>query len=185
MANDSDFGEIVQFTLKWEVVRNKQGKVIAEHDPEDPGGVTKYGIDKSAHPELSVSDIENLTEAQAVEIYRRENWEGTKADQLPSRFAQVVFDMSVLDGTSRGVRALQMAVGVGVNADLSQRTIDAAQEAAAKTSTLNAALNQMLEIREARYRKLAAAKPIFQKFLHGWLNRSDDLRKLVLSREGS
>lgn len=43
----------IQFTLKWEVVRNKQGKVVAEHDPDDPGGVTKYGIDKSAHPEIA------------------------------------------------------------------------------------------------------------------------------------
>ena len=179
MANDNDFGEIIQFTLKWEVVRNKQGNVVAEHDPDDPGGVTKYGIDKSAHPELSVSDIENLTEAQAIEIYRKVNWEGTKADQLPSRFAEVVFDMSVLDGTSRAVRALQTAVGAGVDGDLGPHTIDAANQAAAKTSTLKTALSSMLDIREARYRSLAAAKPVFKKFLHGWINRSEDLRKLV------
>jgi glycosyl hydrolase family 108 len=57
------------FTFNWECVSDRQGQVIAEEDPDDPGGVTKYGIDKSAHPNLSVAQIRNMTEDEAMEIY--------------------------------------------------------------------------------------------------------------------
>jgi hypothetical protein len=43
-------------------VFDRQGRVIAEEDPDDPGGVTKYGIDKSAHPNLTADQIRNMTE---------------------------------------------------------------------------------------------------------------------------
>lgn len=178
MATDADFNEIMQFTFKWENVY-RDGVVVAEHDPDDPGGVTKYGIDHSAHPNLSVSQIENLTKAQATAIYKQENWQGTRADQLPSRFAQVLFDMSVLDGTSRGVRALQIAVDTDVDGDIGPATIRAAEDAASTTATLDSALDTMLHIREQRYRDLTTAKPRLRKYLHGWLNRSQDLRHLV------
>ncbi|MEY2498428.1 MAG: hypothetical protein QOD12_1984 [Verrucomicrobiota bacterium] len=179
MANDNDFQEIMRFTLKWEVVRDRRGNVIAEHDPDDPGGVTKYGIDKSAHPNLSVSDIENLTEAQAIAIYKKENWEDTHAAQLPKRFAQVVFDMSVLDGTSRAVHALQRAVGATVDGDLGPQTVAATNQAAGNNATQLRALGTMLDLREQRYRDLVVARPTLRKYLHGWLNRSQDLRTLV------
>jgi lysozyme family protein len=179
MATENDFQEIMQFTFKWEIVRDRNGRVVAEHDPNDPGGVTKYGIDKSAHPNLSVSDIENLTQAQAVAIYRQENWQDTHAVQLPKRFAQVVFDMSVLDGTSRAIRALQRAVGAGVDGDAGPLTIAAANQAAGTAARQNAALDTMLDLREQRYRDLVVARPNLRRYLNGWLNRSHDLRALV------
>ena len=35
-------------------------------DPDDKGGMTKYGISKRSYPDV---DIENLTKAEAVQIY--------------------------------------------------------------------------------------------------------------------
>jgi lysozyme family protein len=179
MANDNDFQEIMRFTFKWEIVRDRRGNVIAEHDPHDPGGVTKYGIDKAAHPNLSVSDIENLTEAQAIAIYKKENWENTHAVDLPKRFAQVVFDMSVLDGTSRAIRFLQRAVGAEVDGEVGPDTISTTNEAASTNAKQNTALDIMLDLREQRYRDLVVAKPGLQRYLQGWLNRSHDLRVLI------
>ncbi|MEY2539276.1 MAG: hypothetical protein QOG67_3016 [Verrucomicrobiota bacterium] len=179
MANDNDFQEIMRFTFKWEIVRDGRGNVIAEHDPHDPGGVTKYGIDKSAHPNLSVSDIENLTQAQATAIYKKENWQDTHAVDLPKRFAQVVFDMSVLDGTSRAIRALQRAVGTNVDGGVGPQTIAATNDAAGTNAKQSAALEMMFDIREQRYRDLVVTKPNLQRYLQGWLNRSHDLRVLI------
>jgi hypothetical protein len=87
------------FTFKWECVFDRQGRVIAEEDPDDPGGVTKYGIDKSGHPNLSATQIRNLTEDQAVEIYFTGEWPASHAGQLPVPLGEISFDMTVLDGT--------------------------------------------------------------------------------------
>ena len=38
------------------------------NDPNDSGGETKYGISKKAFPNL---DIKNLTEEQAISIYKK------------------------------------------------------------------------------------------------------------------
>ena len=65
MSSDARFDKIIGFTLEHEVVKNSRGEVIAEHDPADPGGTTKFGIDKASHPRV---DVENLTEEDAKKI---------------------------------------------------------------------------------------------------------------------
>ncbi|KIE59465.1 hypothetical protein A946_01985 [Methylacidiphilum kamchatkense Kam1] len=44
---------------------DKEGNVVSEDDPDDPGGLTKYGIDQRSHPDV---DIKNLTFTCAVKI---------------------------------------------------------------------------------------------------------------------
>jgi len=41
-----------------EVLRREGGAKLTK-DPDDPGGVTKYGISKRSNPDV---DVENLTE---------------------------------------------------------------------------------------------------------------------------
>lgn len=100
------------FTFKWECVFDKQGRVIAEDDPDDPGGVTKYGIDRSGHQNLSADEIRNLTEDQAVEIYFTGEWPNSHANQLAYPLGEIAFDMTILDGPGRAIRALQTACGL-------------------------------------------------------------------------
>src|SRR5947199_7199587 len=76
-------GFLKGFTFKWECVFDRQGRVIAEEDPDDPGGVTKYGIDKSAHPNLTADQIRNMTEDEAVQIYFTGEWPASHAGELP------------------------------------------------------------------------------------------------------
>ena len=66
MERDERFEAMIDFVLQWEVVKDRQGNVIAEDDPDDPGGLTKYGIDQRSHPNV---DIRNLTEEEAKDIY--------------------------------------------------------------------------------------------------------------------
>lgn len=79
------------------------------HDPNDPGGETKWGISKRSYP---LVDIAALTREDAKTIYRRDFWDRIHADRLPEGAAFQVFDFAVNSGISTAVRCLQRAIGV-------------------------------------------------------------------------
>jgi type VI secretion system secreted protein VgrG len=170
------------FTFEWECVRDGQGRVIAENDPDDPGGVTKYGIDRSAHQNLSADDIRNLTEDQAVEIYFTGEWPNSHANQLAFPLGEIAFDMTILDGRGRAMRALQSACGLtgaAVDGGWGPTTLDAATKTAEDPDQLMRAADRMLDWRAARYHNLVEDNPKLGKFLKGWLNRTNALRKFL------
>lgn len=78
------------FIFEWE------GKSY-ENDPDDPGGATKFGIDKRSHP---TEDIRNLTKARALEIYWDE-WNRNGCESKGSPFAEVFFNCAVNMGLGR------------------------------------------------------------------------------------
>lgn len=84
-----------------------EGKDEITNDPDDRGGLTKWGISQRAHPDV---DIVNLTEEDAVEIYKRKYWDSIRADELPYPLDVLAFDMSVNHGPGRAVRFLQSTV---------------------------------------------------------------------------
>ena len=170
------------FTFKWECVFDRQGNVIAEEDPDDPGGVTKYGIDKSAHEDLSAEDIRDLTEDQALDIYYEGEWPDSHAAELAAPLGEISFDMTILDGRGRAMRALQSACGLtGADIDGSwgPTTRKAAAEAAGDEDRLMRSADRMLDWRAARYHNLVEDNPKLAKFLKGWLNRTDALREYL------
>ena len=61
---------------------------------------TKYGIAANTYPNL---DIRNLTRDQAVEIYRRDFWEASQADEL--------MVSTVAHGLPARVRSLELLAG--------------------------------------------------------------------------
>lgn len=143
------FDKFIPFIWKWECIRDRKGNVIAEDDKDDPGGLTKYGIDQRSHPRVN---IRNLTEEQAKDIYRREYWDANKIDLLPVPLGEVYFNACVNCGAGRAQKLL-----------------------AASDKTANG----FLDAQEGFYRRLAAARPQSQKYLKGWLNRTGDLRKFI------
>src|SRR5690349_15926724 len=58
-----------QFKRGLEFVLQHEGGYV--NDPNDPGGETRWGISKIAHPK---EDIKNLTKERAAEIYFHEYW---------------------------------------------------------------------------------------------------------------
>lgn len=176
MVRDERFDRMVNFVLQWEVVRDRQGNVIAEEDPDDPGGLTKYGIDKAAHPNV---DIRNLTEEEAKEIYYRDYYLASGADKFPDGIADIVFDISVNNGKDRAIKILQEAVGTTVDGVLGPETI-----ARVNTASREQTMMAMLSAREQLYRNIAANRSASQKFLGGWLNRNNALREFVAGSPG-
>ena len=67
----------------------------------DPGGETKFGISKRAHPEV---DIYNLSVEEAINIYKKEYWNPSSADKLPERLQNFYFHMVVMSGQKQAVR---------------------------------------------------------------------------------
>lgn len=121
------------------------------NDPRDPGGETKWGISKRAHPDL---DIKNLTLAQAIPIYVEEYWKPSGADVLANSnvgFACAVFDTAVNCGVSRAVKWLKQAKDV----------------------------EEFLGLRRQYYYTIIDANPSLAKFKNGWLNRLNDLHKYI------
>lgn len=170
------------FTFKWECVFDRQGRVIAEEDPDDPGGVTKYGIDKSAHSNMTAAQIRNLTEDQAVEIYYTGEWPDSHAGELAAPLGEIAFDMTILDGRGRAMRALQSACGLtgtDVDGGWGPTTKQAATTTAQDADRLMRAADRMLDWRAARYHNLVEDNPKLAKFLKGWLNRTNALRDFL------
>lgn len=104
-------------------------------------------------------DIKNLTMEQAAEIYRVKYWEPAGCPALGMAEASAVFDTAVNCGVERAKKWLRDSQDV----------------------------EEFLGKRRMHYYKLIDDNTRFRKFLNGWLNRLNDLRKHVeiLSKEGS
>ena len=143
------FINFLPFIWKWECVRDRKGNVIAEHDPDDPGGLTKYGIDQRSHPKVN---IKGLTESQARDIYWAEYWAPNKCEGMAPGLGEAHFNACVNCGPGRAAKFLAAAGG---------------------------SWRRYLDEHEAFYHRLAAAKPRLKKFLKGWLHRTRDLRSTL------
>lgn len=118
-------------------------------DPEDPGGETKYGISKRAFPG---EDIKHLTVERACQLYFDNYWVLSGANSFDWPLDLVVLDSAVLDG-------------VGLS-----RTLVSQSEKDYK---------KMIELRWSRYNFLVLKKPALKKFLKGWQNRLNNLKKFI------
>lgn len=124
--------------------------VFSDHS-WDPGGATKYGITEGLGRRYGVEDIRSLTVSGAVEIYRREFWEGMHLEEIAEaswRVAVEIFDTAVNTGQSRATKILQEALAtvfdrpLQIDGRLGPLTRRAARSVAAKYEpNLVAALN--------------------------------------------
>ncbi len=137
-----------------------------ENDPDDPGGETKYGIDKRSNPTV---DIANLTKDGAKAIYFREWWTPYAAMGLPPIVLAKMFNMAVNVGRGQANKFLQRVLGVNDDGNVGPITL-----AAIKTIIPpGTVIRDRLRMQQATfYADLAARKPVLRKFLRGWLRRA-------------
>lgn len=168
------FRKALEFVLKWETVFDRDGRPAASNDPDDPGGLTKFGIDQRSHPNIN---IRSLTKELASAIYHRDYWLPLRCHELPVPVGEVIFDIGVNNGKARAARWLQESLGVAADGFIGPVTLKAAQEADAP---LLAA--RLLKRREAFYRSIARGAK--SKFLKGWLNRNAALAEFASAAPG-
>tara|TARA_R100001463_G_scaffold26130_3_gene61350 strand:+ start:5602 stop:6084 length:483 start_codon:yes stop_codon:yes gene_type:complete len=151
-----------------EIIANvieREGGATITNDPDDPGGLTKYGISKRSNPDL---DIENLTLDDAIAIYKERYWDSSKADQLPKKLAESYFDMVVNAGKRRAVKILQQACNhkghdLVVDGLIGKATIGACK-------SLESSRFKAFRVRY--YVDLVERKPTLMKYYYGWYRRA-------------
>lgn len=150
------------------LMKYEGGSTVTQH-PKDPGGLTKFGISKSAHPGL---DIANLTEEQAKAVYYNEYYAPLLIDNIADeRTAWQLFDFAVNAGRYRAVRFLQKIVGAGTDGQMGQLTLKAVNGYAGEYPLF-------IEYRCARMRhyfKICDENNSLLVFLKGWLHRTSEL----------
>jgi lysozyme family protein len=145
----------ITFTLKLEVGVDKDGRLREDGGynnlEADPGGETKWGISKRAHPDV---DIKNLSLADAMNIYKEKYYDVYKKynidlDSEEPGFAIAIFDSGVNCGVGNARRWYEIA------------------------KTANDPVNKLLSLRKDYYGSLKT----FNTFGKGWLARVNMLSK--------
>jgi lysozyme family protein len=161
-------------------------------DKADPGGITNFGISLRFLREVpednrkragifgDVTDktIIDLTEDQAVKLYRSEFWDKAPFEKIMNpMLGKYIFDMAVNHGLSRAVKIAQRACCAA------QKQKDYVKDDGvfgAKTlSAINYAsfmlIPALIAWRAGFMRQLVAVKPELDVFLEGWLTRAFDI----------
>lgn len=120
-----------------------------ENDKDDPGGATRYGIDQRSHPN---EDIKNMTAERASEIYWNEYYVKYHCDKGGQPLDWVIFNACVNCGWGRASKLLIESKGSPV---------------------------RFIQAQAAFYRRLVALKPVAKKYLKGWINRLNDIAKVI------
>lgn len=99
----------MDFWRAWVHTMRFEGGGKVHETPGDPGGVTKWGIAQTHHPEVQVAFLSAM---EAMDIARDEYWEPLRADELPPALRWDVFDFAFNAGTRTSARTLQMAINI-------------------------------------------------------------------------
>jgi len=161
----SDFERALAFCLKWE-----GGDTITE-DPNDPGGLTKFGISQKTYPN---EDIRKLTRARAAFLYQRDYWGKARCQDLPTPVNIVHFDCAVNTGISRAAKILQKAASVNADGAIGKITLDAVH-----TKSPIVLATDAIHERERFYGELVKSSPNLSRYIGGWLNRCAALKKEI------
>ena len=188
------FQDAHQFTAKWE-------GGLSDH-PADRGGLTAYGATigfvqeiastasgKNFLQAISVSlpvtkaVMRQLRPGQVAAMFRRERWDALRLDELPFRQAALLYDAAVNHGPAQAVKLSQRGynrcvthgVKLAVDGILGPLTRKALQTDTDKV------VREIIEARREFYEGIVASKPDQRVFLKGWLNRANDLEKLLLA----
>jgi lysozyme family protein len=134
------------------------------NDAADPGGLTNFGICQREYPNL---DIRNLSEDDAIAIYRRDYWR-PYMDMMPYTIAAKLFDCSVNMGHKQANVLLQRAVGVIDDGIIGHDSLMAINkdDPALLMRRFVSAIKRFYEV-------LIERKPALVKFKNGWNRRAE------------
>ena len=151
-------------------------------DPGDTGGATMRGIThleydayRKAHG-LPRRPVREISDAEVLDIYRRQYWDRVAGDALPFPLDLIAMDTAVNMGVGTAVKFLWQADGHAASYRLAPSLLHVL--AAKSREAVHAIAGEFLLLREERYHRIAEI-PHDRKFLRGWLNRLNALRHLA------
>lgn len=166
-------------------------------DPEDKGGLTKYGVcweyikdlertrpsvvrDILGVETVTRSVLKSLSKRQAAQFFKFSFWDPYKLDEMPQSVALCWYDMNVNHGPANAARILQRACN---RIDSLQPRLDVDGKPGPKTRAALRHMNNHQGIdaifteRQAFYDRIVANNPKQKVFLRGWTNRCMDMRQ--------
>jgi lysozyme family protein len=146
-------------------------------DPNDPGGLTKFGISQRSYPSL---DIASLTVDRALDIYHKDYWLANGCSTLPYPLDILVFDASVNCDGVEAIKFLQRTAGITDDGVFGPQTKQAAVNVARRP---HFAAVSYLSYREKFYADLETTRPTNAKVERGWMFRCLRLLRFILTGE--
>lgn len=161
----------------------REGRDTYTDDPRDAGGPTKWGITQAALAKwrgqpVTPFNVQTLTKAEAVEIYRRDYmapFESIEDDSL----LELIFDFAVNHGPGRAAEAMQTVLQrIGYYTDRIDGDFGSKSRAAlAKVQNMAAFFYAVKCERLEAYMRYAGRAPANVVFLSGWANRNDQFER--------
>lgn len=153
----------------------------------DAGGATKYGITIGTlrawrgDNTLTAIDVEALTKEDAAQIYRDWYWNKMGLDQVHDlSLATALFDQGVNRGITTAITQLQKVLNdvfkSGLDADglMGPKTLEVLNRV-----DVDSLIMEFVFASQDAYAVLAQRKVSQLGFLRGWLNRTQELLKLL------
>ncbi len=178
------------FVSKWEGGLSDNKK--------DPGGITKYGVslrflkglglalgDLDHDGDVDADDIRNMTPEQSRAIFRREFFNRYSIADYPAPVGMALYDAMVNMGPVQAGKCLQYALNFypgmtllvdGVIGNNTKKAL--ASKCVTEATTMNVALRAVAQ-RQKFYHCLVKKNPDLDRFLLGWLNRTNALTKYI------
>jgi lysozyme family protein len=171
MSYEPSFNDAVAFTLE------SEGKL--SNNPNDKGGLTKYGITQSfwtayrakavALPGNSIASlpasVASITVDMALAVYHEFFWNAS----LPRELQGAFFDFAVNSGPGTAARKLQEVLGVTVDGDLGTKTMG--KLAVMQAPQLRKLRNDYVTARLVYDMDVAQHNPQDLAFIEGWVRR--------------
>lgn len=189
MAN---FKNMVPFLIKWETgivkkqgesneslfARAKESKSGFVDDPDDRGGATVLGVTlgtfknymvKKGKPNMTVNDLKKLSYEDWLSILKSMYWDRWKADSINDQsVAEILVDW-VWGSGKWGIVIPQRILGVKEDGIVGPKTLEAVNSFD-PPSFFQAVKSERIEF----YHDIVKKTPSQQKFLNGWINRTND-----------
>lgn len=154
------------------------------NDPLDRGGETKYGVAKTANPDLNITELDWDA---AKRVYFRRYWLASNCDDvtlMSPRLAVLHFDGAVNHGVGRAGRFLQRAAGATEDGDVGPGTLRALKGAIEARGDI-ALCHLICDYREAFYEAIIARNPSQERFRKGWMRRIKEMREFTTNPDKS
>ena len=155
---------------------NIQSYVLASeggyvNHPSDPGKATNMGITIATlsawrGTKVTNKDVQNLTQAEALAIYKAQYWDTVRADQLPLGLDYLIFDYGVNSGPARAIKDLQRTVGADDDGVIGQKTLFKIMEYIAQNG-----MQALLNAYATRRWNFVQGLSTFDVFGNGWRRR--------------
>ena len=150
----------------------------------DHGGLTKYGITKSALAEyrnvdisqISDQDIHDLTKQDAFNVIKQNFYLKPHIDELPEEIQPIVMDMAVMSYPKTAIRILQRSIS-NYSMSLADDGLIGANTVRACKQALNAAgeksvISSIVQTRITFLKHIVSHDITQEKFLAGWTART-------------